>query len=142
MRSCWTRTERVQSPKLRSLRRPSRRGVLFSDLAEHGRYDPGLEIAGRVWRVRCKWGALAEDGAFLKVSLQSNYCTPAGYLRASYSAREIDLVAAYCDALDRCYLLPVALVACRTSIALRLTPPRNGQRGALTSPLITRSLGL
>jgi prevent-host-death family protein len=55
----------------------------------------------------------------------------AGYVRSSYSEHEIDLVAVYCHALDRCYLLPIALVAGRRAIFLRLTPPKNGQRASI-----------
>jgi prevent-host-death family protein len=48
-----------------------------------------------------------------------------------YSESEIDLVAVYCHELDRCYLLPIALVAGRRAIFLRLKPPRNGQRACI-----------
>jgi hypothetical protein len=37
----------------------------------------------------------------------------------------------YSDALDRWYFLPAGPVANRTAISLRLTPPRNGQRGCI-----------
>ena len=41
----------------------------------------------------------------------------AGYVRSSYSEEEeIDLVAVYAAELDRCYLLPIALVAGRRAI--------------------------
>jgi prevent-host-death family protein len=69
--------------------------------------------------------------SIIKVSLQSNYLTPAGYVRNSYTPDEIDLVAVYCGELDRCYLLPSALACERTSVFLRLTPPKNGQRACI-----------
>ena len=100
-------------------------------VVEHGRYDLAFEIGGRLRRVQCKWGGLSDDGAIIKVSLQSNYLTPAGYVRNSYTAEEIDLVAVYCGELDRCYLLPSTLACGRTSVFLRLTPPKNGQRACL-----------
>jgi prevent-host-death family protein len=100
-------------------------------VVEHGRYDLGFEIGDKLFRVQCKWGGLSDDGAIIKVNLTSNWCTPAGYERRYYSEDEIDLVAVYCDALDRCYLLPIALVAGRRGIQLRVTPPRNGQRACL-----------
>ncbi len=98
---------------------------------EHGRYDLAFEIGERILRVQCKWGALSDDGAVIKVSVQSNYLTAAGYVRASYSADEIDLVAVYCGELDRCYLLPSQLACDRTMVFLRLTPPKNGQRACI-----------
>jgi hypothetical protein len=45
-------------------------------------------------------------------------------VQTTYSAAEIDAVAAYCPELDRCYLLPVALIAGRRAIYLR--PRRRG----------------
>jgi hypothetical protein len=37
----------------------------------------------------------------------------------------------YCGALDRCYLLPSALVVGRTDILLLPSPPLNGQRSCI-----------
>jgi prevent-host-death family protein len=100
-------------------------------MTEHGRYDLAFEIGDRILRVQCKWGALDDDGAVIKVPLQSNFLTPGGYVRSPYRPEEIDMVAVYCQPLDRCYLLPSVLVCGRTGILLRLTPARNGQRACI-----------
>jgi prevent-host-death family protein len=101
-------------------------------IVEHARYDLAFEIGDRILRVQCKWGRLDEDGAVIQVQLQGSWLSPtAGYVRSSYSESEIDLVAVYCHQLDRCYLLPIALVAGRRAIFLRLTPPKNGQRACI-----------
>jgi prevent-host-death family protein len=100
-------------------------------IVEHGRYDLGFEIGDRILRVQCKWGALDRDAGVIKVNLQTCRHTPSGYVYGSYSADEIDLVAVYCSELDRCYLLPISLVAGRRAIHLRLTPTRNGQRACI-----------
>jgi prevent-host-death family protein len=100
-------------------------------IAEHGRYDLALEIAGRILRVQCKWGSLDESGAVIRVQLQSSRTTPTGYVRTYYRADEIDLVAVYCGGLDRCYLLPIEMVAGRRAIHLRLSRPLNGQRASI-----------
>jgi prevent-host-death family protein len=101
-------------------------------LVEHARYDLGFEIGGRIFRVQCKWGGLYDDGAVIRVQLQGSWLSPTeGYMRSSYSVDEIDLVAVYCHSLDRCYLLPISLVAGRRAIHLRVQPPRNGQRACL-----------
>jgi hypothetical protein len=50
---------------------------------------------------------------------------------ASYTEEQIDLLAVYCGDLDRCYLLPSALVARRREIWLRVAPPRNAQRACI-----------
>jgi prevent-host-death family protein len=85
----------------------------------------------RILRVQCKWGALDEAGAVITVHLQSYCLTFSGQRRTSYTEDEIDLLAVYCGALDRCYLLPSALVAGRTQISLRLVPTLNGQRACV-----------
>jgi prevent-host-death family protein len=100
-------------------------------IVDHERYDLAFEIGSRILRVQCKWGALDEAGAVIKVSLQSCCLTPAGYVRTPYGPDEIDLVAVYCGDLDRCYLLPSSLACGRTSVYLRLTPPKKGQRASI-----------
>jgi prevent-host-death family protein len=100
-------------------------------MTEHGRYDLGFEIGDRILRVQCKWGRLEDDGSVIKVALQSTCLTPAGYVRSSYTPDEIDLVAVYCQPIDRCYLLPGGLACGRTSIYLRVVPPRNSQRACI-----------
>jgi prevent-host-death family protein len=54
-------------------------------------------------------------------------------VRTYYSEDEIDLVAVYCGDLDRCYLLPSALVAGRREIHLRVSPARNAQRACINA---------
>jgi prevent-host-death family protein len=100
-------------------------------IVEHGRYDLAFEIGNRLRRVQCKWGQLDDAGAVVRVALKSNRLTPAGYVQRAYTADEIDLVAIYCAPLDRCYLLPIELVAGRRAIHLRVTPPLNGQRACI-----------
>jgi prevent-host-death family protein len=101
-------------------------------MAEHGRYDLGFEIGDRILRVQCKWGRLDDRSAVIAVNLQSSWYTPGrGYVRRPYSEDEIDAVAVYCGDIDRCYLLPSALVAGRRAMHLRLLPPRNSQRACI-----------
>ncbi len=108
----------------------TRLGVaVLKPLGERGRYDLAFDLGRRVLRVQCKWARFT--GAVVSVHLSGYRLTTRGQLRTTYSAEEIDAVAAYCDALDRCYLLPAALVAGRGSVDLRVEPPRNSQRAAL-----------
>jgi prevent-host-death family protein len=100
-------------------------------IAEHGRYDLAFELGGRLLRVQCKWASLDETAGAMRVNLQGSRLSPSGYVRSSYSEDEIDLVAVYCRDLDRCYLLPSALVAGRRAINLRVSPTLNGQRACI-----------
>ena len=101
-------------------------------LSDHGRYDLAFDIAGRLLRVQCKWGRLAPSRDLVHVRVANCRYTPQGYVRTRYSKAEIDLLAAYCGELDRCFLLPVSMIAGRSDLHLRLTPPRNAQRACIT----------
>ena len=54
--------------------------------------------------------------------IRGSYCSPNGYVRTTYAEDEIDLFGVYCGELDRCFLLPSALVAGLAAIHLRLSP--------------------
>ena len=105
-------------------------GVL-RPVAEHARYDLGFEVGGQLLRVQCKWWRLDADARVVIVKVGGSYWRPSGYVRSVYAEHEIDLVAVYSGALDRCYLLPCSLVVGRQEIHLRLEPPRNGQRAGI-----------
>jgi prevent-host-death family protein len=98
-------------------------------ISEHGRYDLVFEIGGQLLRVQCKWAAL--EGDVIRIQLATSRSTPRGYLRETYSAHEIDAIAAYCHDLDECYFLPASLIAGKSALHLRRGPARNGQRAAL-----------
>jgi PD-(D/E)XK endonuclease len=103
---------------------------VLKPLTEHERYDLVLEIGGRFYRVQCKWGKRCKGG--IEVRLRSSYHSPTkGYVIATYSETEVDLVAVYCGDLDRSYLLPASLFAERSMVFLRVEPTRNNQRAAL-----------
>ena len=99
---------------------------VMKPLVEHGRYDLVFDVAGRLLRVQCKWAP--KRGDIVAVNLAAFRYTARGQVRSVYTADEIDAVAAYCEPLDTCYLLPAALVDRRRAIHLRLAPARNGQR--------------
>ena len=105
--------------------------VVYKPIGEHGRSDLVLEVSQRLFRVQCKWGRLSSDGTVVIVQVQSNRLTPAGYVRTSYGAHEVELVAAYCGELDRCYLLPQSLFVDKREVRLRLCDAKNGQRSCI-----------
>jgi hypothetical protein len=99
-------------------------------LTDHPPYDLVIEIGWRLLRVQCKWASL-ENGV-IKVRLRRCTHSPTrGYVRSSYDSDEIDAVAAYCDELNQCFLIPIDLIAAQGWISLRVDPPKNGQRAAL-----------
>ncbi len=104
---------------------------LLRPVGEHYRWDLAFDIAGRIWRVQCKWGRLSPDAAVVMVKLATNRCTPNGYIRTTYDENEVDLFGIYCGELDRCFLIPGELGAGRKEIWLRLIPSRNNQTSCI-----------
>ena len=109
-------------------------------MSEHGRYDLVFEIDRELLRIQCKWAAYKGD--VMLVHTDCNYLSPRGYVRSTYGAHEIDAIAAYCEHLDACYLLPIELIAGHHVLNLRLAPPRNNQRAAINWAADYESLGL
>ncbi len=101
-------------------------GVL-KPLTDGHRYDLAFDLeSGRLVRVQCKWAPL--HGNVIVVRACSHRRTAMGLTRTSYSATEIDALAAYCPDLDRCFYLPGERVVDRTELLLRISPSRNNQR--------------
>lgn len=98
-------------------------------MTEHERYDLALDLGPRILRVQCKW-ARSKDNV-IAVEVASSRRSPDGYIRRNYSRADTDAIGIYCDDLDRCFLVPIELVAGQWTVRLRLAPARNGQRAAL-----------
>lgn len=95
-------------------------------MTEGLRYDLAFDLGGPIQRVQCKWARLVRGA----VEIRGNTCrsSPArGYIRGTYAAHEVDLIAAYCDELDRVYVVPIAQIAGRNLLHLRVAPARNNQ---------------
>ena len=89
------------------------------------RYDFVLDIGACLLRVQCKTAAL--NGDVLVIRCYSCRRTAGGMLKRSYTSDEIDAVAAYCDELDRCFLIPIHRVDALSTIQLRLVRAKNNQ---------------
>jgi PD-(D/E)XK nuclease superfamily protein len=98
---------------------------VFRPLADE-RYDLIFDLRPALLRVQCKWVSLRRG--VLTVFCVSSRRAQEGFRRRTYSAEEVDAIAAYSLELDRCFLIPIALVADRPSIGLRVEPSRNNQR--------------
>jgi hypothetical protein len=90
-----------------------------------GRYDLVVDMGARLLRVQCKWAA--RQGNVLTVRCATSRHTQGGYLKSTYSAAEIDAIAAYASETDSCHLIPIQEVAGHKTISLRLTATRNKQ---------------
>jgi hypothetical protein len=98
-------------------------------LTDGDRYDLIFDLAPGLIRVQCKWAALIGD----VVSVRCYSCrrTRLGQLKRGYSLNQIDAIAAYCGDLDRCFYFPIDWLGGRTTIQLRIRPPRNNQRAGI-----------
>ena len=99
-------------------------------LGEHTRYDLIFGIGGQLLRVQCKWAPLQDN--VIKVNLASSrYRSDGQQITKAYTSDEIDAFVVYCEALDRCYWLPIASTEGVRTIWLRTGEARNGQRAAV-----------
>ena len=104
---------------------------VYRPMTEGGRYDLIFDMGSQLLRVQCKWARLRK-GAVV-VLCQSCRRTRDGLKARSYTAEEIDAIAAYCHPLKKCYLLPISMVAHRREVSLRALPAKNNQRKGLNS---------
>jgi prevent-host-death family protein len=108
----------------------TRLGIVVCRPNTDARYDLVFDVGARLLRVQCKWAVLKD--AVVVVSSRACYFSPGrGYVRSAYGPGEVDAVAAYCEPLQRCFLIPIDVIGGRSQMYLRLEKTRNGQRAAL-----------
>jgi PD-(D/E)XK nuclease superfamily protein len=98
-------------------------------LVEGRRYDLVFDTGDRLLRVQCKWAP--KHGNVIAVRLQSQRCTPRGYVCTKYTKDEVDGIGIYCQALKQCFYVPIEKAAGRRSLHLRLAPAANNQAAAI-----------
>jgi len=86
-------------------------------------YDLVIEENEKFFRVQCKKAQLI-NGA-VKVKAYSLHQNNGKYRNRSYENRA-DLIAAYCEELNKTYLMPVE--SSQTSFYLRVDPTKNNQK--------------
>ncbi len=93
---------------------------------EGRRYDLVIDTGPHLLRVQCKWGRLLDDVIVVRTSTSRH--TPRGYVSTTYTADEIDVLAVYCGALDRCFALAASDIAGVRQVHLRPGAAKNNQR--------------
>jgi hypothetical protein len=117
-----TRTEAVLLAEFVKLDVP-----VLTPFGVNHRYDFVVDVTGELLRVQCKT-ARFEDGSVV-VPARSVRSSGGTRHKRPYTAEEIDLLAAWCPAIERAYVLPSCDLD-RTAIRLRVAPPGNRhQRG-------------
>jgi PD-(D/E)XK nuclease superfamily protein len=98
---------------------------VYSPQMEGGRYDMIFDLGERLLRVQCKWAP--RHGDVIVIRCYSCRRNREGLLRRVYAEGEIDAFAAYCEDVDRCYLLPFEQFVGRNQVLLRLAACKNNQ---------------
>ncbi len=101
---------------------------VYRSMFDHGgRYDLIFEVGDRLVRVQCKWAPLHGD-VVVVVRCYSTRRAREGLRKRTYSSRDTDLIVAYCQDLDRCFVLEPDRFAEHFERRLRVRPCRNNQR--------------
>ena len=98
---------------------------VWRPVAEGCRYDMILDAGGRLLRTQWKWAR--RRGDVIVVNIRTSRHTPRGYVCTTYTSREIDGIAAWCEETRACYFVPIADVEGQGHLHLRLAPARNNQ---------------
>jgi hypothetical protein len=105
--------------------------TVLRPLNDGRRYDLVLDTGTQILRVQCKWAPRSGDVIVVRART-SRYTPTNGYIRTTYDAHEIDGVALYCPEVDGCFFIPIAEMAGRGYLHLRLAPARNHQQMGVT----------
>ena len=98
---------------------------VYRPVVEGGRYDLILGVGDRLLRTQCKWARRSRD--VIVMNIRTSRHTPRGYVTTTYTAQEIDGIAAWCDETGECYFVPIRDVDGQGYLHLRLAPARNNQ---------------
>ncbi len=94
------------------------------------RYDLVFDLHPGLIRVQCKWARCERDAMIVRCF--SCRRGGSGMIRRAYREDEVDAIAAYCAAIDSCYLIPMTWIGSRKLVQLRLRPARNNQHAGVT----------
>ncbi|MEA2353088.1 MAG: hypothetical protein QOG41_1622 [Thermoleophilaceae bacterium] len=102
---------------------------VYRPIVDGGRCDFLLEVRDRILRVQCKSASMGRG----VIVVRARTCRrgPHGFVRGGYTPDEVDVIAAYCPRLKRCFAVPITTFGEGGTIYLRLDPTRNGQRAGL-----------
>ena len=92
-------------------------------VGEDWRYDLIVLRQNKLERVQCKY--TESNGQYVEVRCRSTN----NWNVLKYTKEDVDWVVAYDKTTDRCYFIPSSMLGTgRSTIWLRLLPPKNGQK--------------
>ena len=100
---------------------------LYLPFGENTRCDLAIDEIDRLARVQCKTGRLRNGAVRFKAcSSYAHHRNPR--TNGRHYLGEIDYFAVYCPETAGVYLIPITEIPLTTQGAIRVHPPRNGQR--------------
>jgi len=106
--------------------------VVLTPNGKQHRYDLVIEDADeQFWRVQCKTAWIEQNGVSIQFNVSSTHYQYISSKRAGTHKRlhyrgQAEYFAAYCEALDKVYLIPVNDVGI-AHVRLRIMPTKNNQ---------------
>src|SRR3954447_22046231 len=94
-------------------------------VAEGGRYDLVFELWEQLLRIQCKLAR--RRGDVVVPEARTSRRIRGGYLRTTYTPKEVDAVAGFCPENGRSYLIPITEIPSGGTLSLRLAPSKNNQ---------------
>lgn len=122
----WTTSDKGGIAELQIAAAAAEIGIVVAKPVLEGcRYDLIFDTGPRLLRVQCKWAS--RHGDVVRILTRTSRLTNRGHVRTTYSANEIDALAAYCGDTRECYLIPISEIDGQSMVHLRLHPARNNQ---------------
>jgi PD-(D/E)XK endonuclease len=94
---------------------------------ENTRYDLVIDDGSELRRVQCKTGRLRRGAIVWNMCSHYGHHTNPRVVRRDYQG-EVDCFGVYCPETAGVYLIPMTELPIRVRRALRVDPPKNGQR--------------
>jgi PD-(D/E)XK endonuclease len=101
--------------------------ALLVPFGENTRYDLVIDDGATLARVQCKTGRL-RNGAIRFKACSSYAHHPRPRMPARHYQDDVDFFAVHCPDTGGVYLIPIADLTVKWEGALRIDPPRNGQK--------------
>lgn len=106
-------------------------GIMVSTpYGQNSRYDLIIDVNNILYRVQIKTSKIDDDHSKLTFYTASSHITGKGYHKETYSSKEVDLFATYCE--GKVYIVPILECEGRKQKTLRFIPPKNGQKEGIS----------
>lgn len=103
------------------------RGIMVSTpYGQNSRYDFIIDVNNNLYRVQVKASKIDDDHSKFTFYTASSHITGRGHHKKTYSSKEVDLFATYCE--GHVYIIPILECEGKKQKTLRFVPPKNNQK--------------